>query len=801
MRKLKIDLSNFKIIAAICLTLVVARIEMHAQVYDFNVLRERVVDDQRVGVVGAATIDTWISSQAANGSWSSLQYGANTNFSTSDNHLYRLWNIAAACSNINDANYNNTNYKDAVKKGLEYWYTANTVDSNWWYNKIYFPQYLGEILIFMREFDDFIPKTSSAGIDEPEILSLFEPSAVNDITSHGTGANAIDIGLHYVYRGLLTENATLLEASRDKLETILSDNIQEDMVYHDHGPQIMISSYGWVFCDGLVRLASYMADSPAAFDVNSGNFNKVLRFIRETQISSTRGSTWDFGVGGRSVSRSSGIGASMNYLEKLAQFIDPDNASIYNDALGRLKGGESADYNVREFNKHYWVSDYTQHARSGYLFTVRNTSNRTVEAETGNGENLKANYFSYGATNILVDGDEYRDIMPYWDWAMIPGTTYPHFTSFPIRSTWGTNYGVTSFVGGVSNGEYGASTLDMNEEGVKAKKAWFFFEDEMVCLGSNISYAGSTNVRTTINQSNLSVASYINELGSTNEVTQSLSGSTYVNTNLNYLRNGKIGYFFPNQGNIKYTMTSQSGTWASINSASGSTATQSGYVLSLWVDHGSAPSNANYSYIVVPGIDSKSKAQSYNMDAVEIIENSGEIQAVYHNTLNIFEAIFYEAGSVDFNGKTITVDKPCAIMLTNNIELTVSSPSQDQSTVSVKLNANGSEETLVVNLPTSSNFKGMSVTENFPQTLGVNDLEKDLMDFKIYPNPTQGIFEIKGNNNQQVFYSVLSVDGKKIEQGHYNGSTIINLSGYKSGMYFLSLRSLETTVTRKIIKY
>jgi chondroitin AC lyase len=365
------------------------------------------------------------------------------------------------------------------------------------------------------------------------------------------------------------------------------------MVYQDHGPQIMIASYGLVYCEGLMRLVSYLANSPAAFDTKSPHFEMVLRFIRETQLSSIRGKSWDFSVLGRGVSRENATITPINYLQCLADSIDPVHAPEYLNALSRLNGDNPANYKVREFNKHYWDSDYTQHMRSSFLFTVRNTSSRTVESEVGNGENLKANYFSYGANFISVDGDEYKNIMPVWDWSMIPGTTYPHITSFPTRKNWGVNYGKTDFVGGISDGIYGVSVLDLDDAGIKAKKSWFFFDDEIVCLGDSIRYSGSINVRTTINQTRLTSASYINEVGSSAEITQSLNGSSYANTNLKYLRNGKVAYYFPQQGNIKYTMKSQSGTWASINSASGSADVKSGYVLSLWVDHGTAPTDAS----------------------------------------------------------------------------------------------------------------------------------------------------------------------------------------------------------------
>ena len=800
MEKIRIYFLYFIKTISICFVFALTITESYSQVYDYQALRQRVVDGQRTGVIGVGTMDSWVASQNTNGSWSDARYGnLSPSIAVTDNHVYRLWNIAAACSKAGHVKYNDTNYKDAVKKGLQFWYGSNTVDPNWWFNKIYFPQKLGEILLFMREFDGFIPQTTAVDIDEPEILSLFQPTALNDVTSHGTGANAIDIGVHYVYRGLLMENSTILEGTRNRLEAILAENIEGDMVYQDHGPQIMIASYGWVFCNGLMRLASYLADSPAAFDTNAQNFGTVLDFIRNTQASSARGGSWDFSVMGRSISRNNALNANMNYLQSIADYIDPANATEYLDILSRLKGTNPPDYNVREFNKHYWASDYTQHARSGYLFTVRNTSTRTVEAESGNGENLKANYLSYGANFISIDGDEYTNIMPVWDWSMIPGTTFPYVTSFPPRSNWGFNFGTTTFVGGVSDGVHGASVLNLDEAGIQAKKSWFFFDDEIVCLGAGIVDSSNRNVRTTINQTWMNAASYSCVVGSASETMQSVSSVTYNDTNLKYLRNNKFGYYFPNQGNVKYTMKSQSGTWNSINS-NGSTDNESGYVFSLWLDHGNNPSNANYSYIIVPGIDSAIKAQNYDANAIDIVENTVSIQAVYHKTLDVLQVIFHQAGTVTFEGKSVTVNNPCALMFKNGTLVTVSNPSQSHTGVSVTINVNGNDHSKIVLLPTSSNMKGASVTVDFGDVLSVNDpLAKS--GIKLYPNPTQGPVHFKVDSSESITYDVSGLDGKVIASGRFVGEVTVDMSNYANGLYIVTLKDKQWVTTQKIIKY
>jgi chondroitin AC lyase len=718
MKDINAYLVFIKINIMYCFVFILTSTASNAQEYNFKQLRERVFNGQNANIAATSTMDNWISTQNTDGSWPDIEYGRlSKSVSIYDNHILRLWHFAAACSKKGNEKYNNDIYKDAVKRGLQFWYNSKNIDPNWWFNKIYFPQHLGEILLFMREFEGFIPKTDTAVIDETKILSLFKPTAIADIICNGTGANAIDIATHYIYRGLLTEDTKLLEDTKNKLELIVSDNITNDLMYQDHGPQIMIASYGLVYCDGLMRLVCYLAGTPAAFDAKSSNFEKVLRFIRETQLSSIRGKSWDFSVLGRGVSRENATIASINYLQNLADFIDPSHATEYVAAISRLNGNNAAQYKIREFNKHYWDSDYTQHSRNEFLFTVRNTSSRTVESEVGNGENLKANYFSYGANFISVDGDEYKNIMPVWDWSMIPGTTYPYITSFPTRKSWGFNYGKTDFVGGVSDGVVGATVLDLDNAGIKAKKSWFFFDHEIVCLGAAITDKSNREVRTTINQTWMKEPlSYKAEV-KRDEISQSVSDSVYSNTNLNYIRNDKVAYYFPNQGNIKFTMNSQQGTWESINTLEGSSTLKTGNVFSLWIDHGSNPKNASYSYIVVPIIDSQQKAQNYNTNDIQIIQNTAAAQAVYNKSSELLEVIFHQAGKIYFNDKTVKVDKPCALLVKKGTVVTLSDPSQKHSKITVKIKINKNKYTQKIVLPTTNVTKGTSITVDF---LGTN---------------------------------------------------------------------------------
>lgn len=769
------------------------------QAFDYNNLIVRIQTDLNTGLKGTDMIDNWVNAQQSTGAWSDLSYGRLTTanaMNTSNNHLLRLWHIAAATTKTGHLRYNNESYKLAVKRGLEYWHASNTVDPNWWYNRIYSPQRIGEILIFMRTFAGYIPLNSTTGISETKLLDAFQPRAVSDITLNGTGANAIDYALHYVYRAVLSNDGNLLIDTKNKIQETIAEKIMADRVYHDHGPQIQIASYGWVLVNGVVQLATYLAGTPAAFELNNPNFAAFVEFVREVQINTVRGSSWDFSVMGRAVSRTNALNAGMHYLSKMAEFIDVDNALVYQNALQRLNGNKPATFEAPIFNKHFWNSDYTQHARQNYFFSVRNVSRRTVEAETGNGEHLKSHYFSHGATFIAVDGNEYKNIMPLWDWSMIPGTTNVNTTSFPARSAWGTNFGKTDFVGGLSNGQYGVSALDQNHEGTQAKKSWFFFDNEIVCLGAGISNASGLNVRTTLNQTKMETPAYFVEKNANTESMHSISSLIRTNNNLHYLRQGNIAYYFPQQGSVKYSMRSQTGRWSDINT-SGSTALESGYVFSLWFDHGNNPQNAQYAYIVAPGTDSEQKAKAYDISKIEIAQNNSAVQAVYHKQLGVYQAVFYQAGLVSFSNLSIEVSQPCIVMIAADGKMHVSDPAQTINTVTVKIVKDANETLHQVSLPTLAQNRGKTVSvENALPTSSALVNAENLFSIQF----SNGILALDTNQVLAAKVQLFNQLGQLVFADNMKDSFRRDINQLQSGVYMLHLTGDFIPVTKRFFK-
>jgi chondroitin AC lyase len=296
-------------------------------------------------------------------------------------------------------------------------------------------------------------------------------------------------------------------------------------------------------------------------------------------------------------------------------------------------------------------------------------------------------------------------------------------------------------------------------------------------------------------------ASYYKETGVTAETMKSKSTSTYQNSSLEYLRHGKFGYFFPEQGNIKLTMKAQNGSWYQINRTK-SVQSFSKDVFSLWFDHGSNPVNETYSYIVVPGIDSEEKASAYDMAEIEIVENTQLRQAVYHKTLDLLQVIFHEAGTIVHNGRSISINQPCALMFEKGTLVTIADPEQlNFNTIQVTINVNGSEYTEYITMPSSTELKGSSVAVDFGILSNIQN-ETVKAEMIITPNPTKGILHISLGNQRLLNVEVININGQIISKNSFNGGRKLDITGYPSGIYFIKAIDEEgQTYQQKIIKY
>ena len=656
----------------------------------FTLILQRIQDENGQPAPASldAAVETALNDWTETGAFADVDYAdsARTNWAP-QRHLDRLYQFALAYTLPSSAFYKSDALYGKINAGLRYWHDRNPRCDNWWYNQISGPQKMGLTLIQMRKGARQIP-----GELERAILERMKTEGGSP--AEWTGANKTDIALHWLYRACLSKDAALLKAALEQAYEPVAlvsegEGIQQDYSYFQHGRQLYITGYGSEFIKGITLFAMFTGGTPYALD--GGRLDILSRFVRGSFLPVHRGRHSLFSVGGRgALSRARGTsgGAALVYAERMKR-VDPAHSDSYDEAAKRLRGDEGAGHGITANHVHYPIADYTLHVRRAYTFDVRLASARTMRIEHGNGENLKTYYASDGCTNIAVRGDEYADIFPVWNWTRVPGVTCVQTEAIPLPPRDWEVQGTALFAGGVSDGRYGvtAYSYDAGYTGSAAKKAWFFFDDEVVCLGSGITADASiaaSEVNTTVNQCLLNGPVTV---FSGNRAAVLSPGERLFAEAPDWALHDGVGCFFPQGGVIGVSAGPRSGSWREIN-ASQPDGIITKEVFTLWFSHGKNAVNGSYAYVVVPGKNTAEEMEAYRQqDGAEIYANGDSAQAVYHRGLDILGLVFYQAGVFEYDGMRVQADKPCVLLFrdakTARPALHIADPAQSQSRITV----------------------------------------------------------------------------------------------------------------------
>jgi chondroitin AC lyase len=440
--------------------------------------------------------------------------------------------------------------------------------------------------------------------------------------------------------------------------------------------------------------------------------------MRESYYGVIRGQYMMFGAVGRGISRPGNTRYTnipafpqrQTFAKRMME-LEPARATEFGAIVERLAGRQPAGYQVKPSHTHYYIGDYTLHVRPTYSFGVRMVSARTARCEYGNGENLKTYFLSDGSTSIAVDGDEYNAIYPVWDWTRLPGTTAPKVERIPMAASDWQTPGTSTFAGGVSDSLYGASVYAYTDRydsiNTRAKKAWFFFDDEVVCLGNDINSLSAYPVATTINQC-LSPTDAI-EIAPEREPHVPHEGTVLL-CSPEWVLHGKVAYLFPQGGRVSVSRKVQHGCWYDIkHSFSDEMVAKEVFTISM--EHGVKPADATYAYIVLPGVQTAEEVRRYQKRRnIHIVANTEKAQIVEHTKLGLIQMICYEAGTYTVGKLKVTVDKPCALMLRThdkeNLTLHVADPGQTRSLIHVEVRHGGCKAVAVCDFQGSGLYAG-----------------------------------------------------------------------------------------------
>ncbi|EDY94990.1 polysaccharide lyase family 8, super-sandwich domain protein [Phocaeicola plebeius DSM 17135] len=670
---------------------------------DYEMFMEKI----RNTTIKNPSIDKNLALFQENGSFSDIDYDDTqmTNW-TPIKHIERLSDFGYAYTNEKNKYYQNEDLYQKIVKGLEYWYDVDSESDNWWHNQISEPQKLGVLLIQMRIGKKQIPQEL-----ETKILKRIQETGGDP--AKWTGANRTDIALHWIYRSCLTQNEADLKTAIDNVFNPVvyttEEGFQHDNSYFQHGEQLYIGGYGDEILKGVTQVASYALGTQ--YQLDKEKVELLSKFMRETYYRAVRGQNMSFDVVGRSVSRPGLLNkrTTATYAKRMID-IDPTHADEYKAIIARLNRKQPADYQVTASHTHYFRGDYSLHVRPQYNFDVRLASTRTKKCEYGNKENLKTYFMSDGCTNITQTGDEYFNIFPVWNWCHIPGTTAPQLEKVPMDpKAWGV-LGTSTYAGGVSDSIYGATAyayMDTNPEvNTGAKKSWYFFDNEVVCLGAGIQSTSTYPVHTTVNQCFLKGGILVDK----GDKEETLANGSHTLQAPQWVLHDKIGYFFPQKEEVFLTAQTQSGRWYDINTSK-SKKEEKMDVFTLGINHGVGPKDGSYAYIVVPGKTSAQEMKAYQKkNAIEILSNNPKIQAVRNTKLNVWMVTFFEAGTFKHKELSVTVDKPCVLMVKDinakSVNLHIADPGQTQSPIQVELKIGKKKQVLTADFSQTGIYAG-----------------------------------------------------------------------------------------------
>jgi chondroitin AC lyase len=651
---------------------------------DLEIIRKRIIADLMEPTVDAEEIARLIKTIKADGSWPDINYvdTSRTGFQHRQ-HLENMLALSRAYKKPGTEFYQDPATKRTVSSALDFWLKHDFICQNWWWNEMGTPNWMINTLLVLDE-----DLTEKQRIEGARIASRANLKA----SGARPGGDLIQIAGMLGKQGLFKRDEliidTVVKVMASEIKTTTERGLQPDMSFHHRVDNVISTlSYGTGYASSFSYWAVKIAGTKYKFPDHAIKL-LIDYYLDGISKSMAFGMYPDIGAKNRDLSRKAALTAAGTEIpENLLKTSDYRKKEL-EDIVQIRKGEKQPD---QSWSRFFWHSEYFTYQRPRWFSSVRMHSNRQNNMEQPhNEEGLKNHHFGDGSNFITITGKEYFDIFPVWDWQKIPGTTiiqkpeFPHWRELAKK-------GLSDFVGGVTDGQYGAAAFDFQSphDALKARKAWFFFDREFVCLGTGITSDANNPVVTTINQSLLNKDVVVL---SENKRT-SLDRGNHQVKNVSWILHDSIGYIFRSAGTVHVKNDTATGNWRQINHQEWATEEPvQKAVFTLWVDHGIKPQNSGYEYIVIPATNASALDQYDKSSDIIILSNSSLVQAVQHRGIGRTYIVFYQDGLIKLSGGlVISAQSPCMVMIKTNgttiQTMTVSDPSRKLKSLQLSVNA------------------------------------------------------------------------------------------------------------------
>jgi hyaluronate lyase len=582
--------------------------------------------------------------------------------------------------------------------------TPNNPNHNWWDLEIGSTGWLGTILCslstgpFLTGANGGLTQTVINTYSRPMILKLRNPTLLN-----GSGANGAWRARTWTYLGMLRKNLdenlvskNYLSECQARLDGVLaspppdvytfnSEGFHPDGMFIGHIFHPYTGGYGAQMIDRLIELDEFytgtawqtsgvLKASMLAWITSSDLQTYHLQFFQNvrgrglTRYSLTNATATGLCLTTIWVSESA-LSADQQWLRSLVKnwLVSTPSVNLLTDPgltipqYLRAKRYYDLYYTAaiplptNDTYKQYPYGSTAVVLRPGYaasvnMFTADNVGQTRPQIKTNeviHDETPAGAFLSNGALQVLTsDTDAFANgYYENLDWQRIPGTTIDR-DLLPAGDRYENN---TNWAGGVGVGRFGVTGFELEPKAgtsatalgkFHARKAWFFFDKEIVALGADIRRTDTTvthkihtnveNRKIRADNANAFKIDSLTSLAAIGGTSTTLSSTDIVFTGARRAwvsgntSGTDMGYYFPNPTEITYrrqqrdTVAPAPPPVPYVDSAK---------FLLMWINHG-VPSAGGYQYVLLPNQTEAQTIAYANNPEVTVLENSAGAQAV-----------------------------------------------------------------------------------------------------------------------------------------------------------------------------
>lgn len=321
------------------------------------------------------------------------------------------------------------------------------------------------------------------------------------------------------------------------------------------------------------------------------------------------------------------------------------------------------------------------HRRENWSVSAMGFSRYLWNTETYPGANMYGRYLNYGNLQIMAGGNPVSNFgsgfnQSGWDWNHFPGTTATERPVSELKANVinpdknsGNEEMLLSdeaFAGGLSfQGKQGIFAMKLHENpkyggNLKARKSYFFFDNRIVCLGSNITGdIEDKPVHTTLFQ--VALLDSLAPVEVNGKAIEDFPLQKSFSAKRLTLADGLNNYFFVNNSNVLIKKTMQ-------YSFDEETENPTQHLFSMAaIDHGKYPENGAYNYMILvqpnkSTLKKTSKQMSSSSKPYSIVQQDSVAHIVQDKCTGITAYVFFEPAKLSAKTNITSVSQPCLVM-------------------------------------------------------------------------------------------------------------------------------------------